>query len=470
MNSNSRYWMMLAVGLMVANAGCGGGAKPPAAALPAANAPQGNAPPAPIQPNPAPGQVANPGTAKPAIPAAAEEESEPEPPSPDEFEINPDQTVTEIAGELVAPPPTPVDVVTLAPGLDSSTLEIVNADQVNAPNAVVTPLPAVPNPAAIPAVDPATKPATKSGNKSATKTAAGAATKEKEEEKTPEPTAAGWQLPIGVTAVAGTGTDPETGLPLRITLERDPVEMVLIPPGVFLEGIDGRDPQAAPQHSVLLEQPYYIDVVEVTVARHDAFREFYRKSEGRKMEAAANHDGNPENPAVGIKYLDAKFYAKWTGKELPTEAQWERAARGSQGFSFPWGNGRPIWHQPRQPGQLDPAGSYPGDISPYGVHDTAGNAREWCLDLYSPDIYRKDVAAGGSTVRNPVGPKTFQGAKLQVVKGGKTDWAVWHRTGLAQNETAPDLGFRCVLNITAAEKEEEKPAKGSEKKKKARSF
>lgn len=469
MNSNSRNWMTLAVGLVVAIAGCGGCAKPPAAAPPAAaNAPPGNAPPAPIHPNPAPAQVANAGTENPGSPVAAEEESEPVPPSPDEFEINPDQTVTEIAGEFVEPPPAPVDVVALAPGLDSSTLEIASADNVNVPQAAVSPVPAVPLPAP---GDAATKPATKSSNKSATKTA-GAATKgkEQEEEQLPEPTAAGWQLPIGVTAVASAGTDAETGLPLRITLERDPVEMVLIPPGVFLEGIDGRDPQAAPQHSVLLENPYYIDVVEVTVARHDAFREFYRKSEGRKMEPAANHDGNPENPAVGIKYLDAKFYAKWTGKELPTEAQWERAARGSQGFSYPWGNGRPIWHQPRQPGQLDPVAMFGGDVSPYGVHDMAGNAREWCLDLYSSDSYRKDVATGGGTVRNPVGPKTFQGAKLQVVKGGKTDWAVWHRTGVAQNETAPDLGFRCVLNIAAAAKEEEKPARGSEKKKKAQAF
>lgn len=467
MNVNSGYGIILAAGLVVFTAGCGGGAKPPAAAQPAAaaNAPQANAHPAPVQA--APAHAANAGAATAASPIVAEEESEPVPPNPDEFEISSDEIITEIAGQVVEPPPAPVDVVALAPGLNSSTLEIVSTDNGNTANTTVSPVSVAPIPAPD---DAATRPATRPGNKSSTKSA-GAGTKGKDEVQAPEPTAAGWQLPIGVTAVAGTGTDPETGLPLRITLERDPVEMVLIPPGVFLEGIDGRDPQAAPQHSVLLETPYYIDVVEVTVARHDAFREFYRKSEGRKIDAAANHDGNPENPAVGIKYLDAKFYAKWTGKELPTEAQWERAARGSQGFSFPWGNGRPIWHQHRQPGQLDPVATFPGDVSPYGVYDMAGNAREWCLDLYSPDSYRKDVAAGGSTVRNPVGPKTFQGAKLQVVKGGKTDWAVWHRVGVAQNETAPDLGFRCVLNIAGSDKEADKSAtKGTEKKKKAQAF
>ena len=259
---------------------------------------------------------------------------------------------------------------------------------------------------------------------------------------------------------------------MKITVGRDPVEMVLIPPGVFLAGIDGREPQAGPQHSVLLETPYYIDVVEVTVARHDAFREFLRKSEGRRIDSAANHDGNPENPAVGIKFLDAKFYARWTGKELPTEAQWERAARGSQGFSYPWGNGRPIWPQPRQPGQLDPVATFSGDVSPYGVYDMAGNAREWCLDLYSAEAYRQDGTAGGTTVRNPTGPKTISGGvKMQVVKGGKTDWAVWHRAGQAQTEVAPDVGFRCVLNVAAAGADGDKSTKkGSEKKKKTEAF
>ncbi|MDB5335527.1 MAG: hypothetical protein JWN70_1146, partial [Planctomycetaceae bacterium] len=149
MNSNSRYWMTLAVALIAATAGCGGGAKPPVAgqAAPAANAPQGNAhPAAPIQPNAAPAQAANAGAATTGSPVAAEEESEPVPPNPDEFEINTDETVTEIAGEFVEPPPTPVDVVVLAPGLDSSTLEIVSTANVNAPNATVSPLPVAPNP------------------------------------------------------------------------------------------------------------------------------------------------------------------------------------------------------------------------------------------------------------------------------------------------------------------------------------
>lgn len=464
MDSIARYWVIVIAGTCFAGSGCsGGGQVPPGkpAAIPAANAPRPNPVPAPIQPHRAPVPAAASGSSglqNPATDVAAESL----PPGPDDFEINSDQAVTELAGEFQEPVAS-VNVTALAPGLDSSTLEIVTAEKVD------TPIPSAgsvsPRAASDAASASVNDAATRSINKPASR---GTAPKEKDQaqEIPPEPTAAGWQLPARATAVAGSGTDSETGLPSRITLERDPVEMVLVPPGVFLEGIDGGDPQAGPQHSVLLEVPYYIDIFEVTVARHDAFRDFYRQSEGRRMDPAANHDGNPENPAVGIKYLDAKFYAKWSGKELPTEAQWERAARGNQGFSFPWGNGRPIWHQPREPGQLDPVGTFASDISPFGVYDMAGNAREWCLDLYSPVIYREDVAAGGSTVRNPAGPKTFQGTKRQVVKGNKTGWAVWQRAGQPQNEAAPDLGFRCVLNVLAAAKDLEKPtSKSSDKKK-----
>lgn len=438
--------------------GCGG--NPPAAkpALIGGPANQGAAPQAnPGVPaaNPQPVQQLAAGTpqnSQNGVATSSVPEEELPPAGPDDFQIEPTETILEVAGQFQEPPPEPVDVATLPAGQNSSTLEIVDEHAANGTAASPTGV----SPPAVPGVNPATPTAVFTGTQGE---------------------AGGWKLPDGVTAVEGAGTDLETGLPLRITLERDPVEMVLIPPGVFMEGIDSRDPSAAPQHSVLLENPYYIDVVEVTVARHDAFREFYRKTEGRKMDSAANHDGNPEAPAVGIKFLDAKFYAKWTGKELPTEAQWERAARGDRGFEFPWGNGRPIFHLPRQPGQLDPVATFVGDRSPFGVYDMAGNAREWCLDIYSPDALQKQAASGGSPVRNPMGPKTFQGTKLQVVKGGKSDWAVWQRAGVPQAEIGRDIGFRCVLNVagessetekSTAGKSTDKPAtKGTDKKKKA---
>ena len=434
-----RFWLIV-VGLLVLTcAGCGGGGKPAGkvgggqagAALGPANAAQANPVAAPGGANalPAPRPIASADKSKPegAATTGGPEAEEPVPAGPDDFEINSDVTTTEIAGTFREPLPPPVDVIKPTNGRDSNTLEIVIAEATRPTNPDSVAAPAAPG-AAIQAVV-----------------------------ETTSADGGGWQLPTGATAVAGSETHPETGLPLKITLERDPVEMVLVPPGVFLEGIEGRDSNAAPQHAVLLEAPYYIDVVEVTVARHDAFREALRKSDGRRMEPSLNHDGNPEAPAVGIKFLDAKFYAKWAGKELPTEAQWERAARGGQGHEFPWGNGRPIWHQARHPGQLDSVALHPGDRSPFGVFDMAGNAREWCLDIYHPDTFQKDVAAGGEPVRNPAGPKAAQTVKLQVVKGGKTDWAVWHRAGQPQNEAGAEIGFRCVLNVSDATADTEKP-------------
>lgn len=471
MQLNRQVACLLAGLLCLVVAGCGGGSK--SGPKPAAGLQQPPLAPGQQQPNPAagpangapakgqagPAEVAATGKTTPADDAsndpAVDEELKP---SPDEFEIDQTEMVLEIAGQYTEPPLPVADVEALPNGRNSTNLDFVdpNANE----NASTLPGPRTPMGGA-PVFPPTpSNPGTTTANQT---------------------DQSSWKLPERATAVAAYGVEPETGLPRRIITDQDPVEMVLIPPGVFLEGVDGRDPNAEPQHSVLLETPYYIDVVELTVARHNVFREFYRKSEGRKIDPSVHHDGNPDLPATGIKFLDAKFYAKWAGKELPTEAQWERAARGGEGFDYPWGNGRPIWHQARSPGQLDPVASYPGDRSPFGVWDMAGNAREWCLDLYSPDGFQKQIAAGGSPIRNPTGPKTFQGAKLQVVKGGKTDWAVWQRAGVAQTETPPDLGFRCVLNISDADTDTEKPAtskpaaksadkpaatKGSDKKKK----
>ncbi|MDB5387817.1 MAG: pkn0, partial [Planctomycetaceae bacterium] len=150
---------------------------------------------------------------------------------------------------------------------------------------------------------------------------------------------------------------------------------------------------------------------------------------------------------------------------LPTESQWERAARGDKGHDFPWGEGRPIFQAPRLPGQLDKVGYFPGDRSAFGVYDMAGNAREWCLDLYQADIYQKEITLGAGTVHNPIGPKSAPGIKQQVVRGGNSDWAIWHRSAIPQNETAPDIGFRCVLNILPPAKgKTDKPDKTNPKK------
>lgn len=444
---------VLLVVIVAVISGCGGPKKPPQPAAQNAN-PPANVP-----------KVA----ANADLPVAAAAQEKPqgdkpadgagvEPPGPDDFVISTDQLVSQVEDPQPKPPPVPFVVTALPKGIDSTNLVIVaeggtpagsessaylqpgvvNPGAVNSANPM--PAPRAPNSADLPRVSPAVGPTATTGNSALS-------------------------LPKGFTAVAGSPVDAETGLPLRIHSDRDPVEMVLITPGVFLRGTDSADPNASPRHMVLMEQPYYIDTVEVSVGRYNTFREFFRKSEGKKLDGSINHDGNPDFPAVGIKFFDAKFYAKWTSKELPTESQWERAARGDRGHDFPWGEGRPIFHLPRVPGQLDPVGTYPADCGPFGVYDMSGSAREWCLDLFQADIYQKEIALGAGTVRNPVGPKSAPGIKQQVVRGGGNDWAVWHRMGIAQNETAPDIGFRCVLNLaTSSKPKSDKPERPGTKK------
>jgi sulfatase modifying factor 1 len=447
--------------LACAFTGCGGAPKmAPPPIIKNANA----APPSPVAPAMPGGGAANTaatasGKPKPGKAASTAETTEEEPPGPDDFVMSSDQIVTEIENPKPKPAPIPFEVTPIQNGLDSSNLVLADAATTPTENGGTTAFPmhaavnprnasnTTPNPAA---VKPAGGQPSVAGQNAAGQAAAGSDA---------------WSLPKGFTAAAGSQIDPETGLPWRIQAERDSVEMVLIPPGVSLRGADVKDPTVSPRHTILLENPYYIDAVEVTVSRYNAFREFFRKTEGRKLDGSVNHDGNPDFPAVGIKFFDAKFYAKWLSKELPTETQWERAARGDKGFNYPWGEGRPIFQLPRVPGQLDPVGIFPGDRSPFGVYDMAGNAREWCLDLYQADIYQKDITLGAGTVRNPIGPKSAPGIKQQVVRGGHDDWAIWHRSGMAQNETAPDIGFRCVLNIVpAAKSKSDKTDKGTLKK------
>ncbi|HEY2253006.1 MAG TPA: SUMF1/EgtB/PvdO family nonheme iron enzyme, partial [Planctomycetaceae bacterium] len=136
-----------------------------------------------------------------------------------------------------------------------------------------------------------------------------------------------------------------------------------------------------------------------------------------------------------------------------TEAQWEKAARGPDGFKYPWGNGPWIWERPRAPGQIDKVASFRGDESPYGALDMAGNAREWCSDWYVEKYYSQLLAEGGSTARNPTGPRNSGGTNMRVVKGGDPNWLVWARSGVLQNEHPNDVGFRCVLRLKPAGKE-----------------
>lgn len=252
------------------------------------------------------------------------------------------------------------------------------------------------------------------------------------------PTAAGG-APAGFRVVVEDGL-AEDGYPQRLRCEKDGSEMVRVPGGLSLQGRDGADPNAAPLHPVELSG-FYIDVHEVTLGQYGTFYQETRPLPGR----AKNHGGAAELPAVGITWRDASAYLAWVGKELPTEAEWEKAARGPNQFLYPWGDGRVLWHRPRAPQQIDPVGSFPADRSVYGVLDMAGNAREWCADFYADDAYTQAAGTGGTVVTDWRGPKSASTPGHRVVRGNAPDWQLWHRSSAAMLAPTDDLGFRGVL-------------------------
>jgi formylglycine-generating enzyme required for sulfatase activity len=240
-----------------------------------------------------------------------------------------------------------------------------------------------------------------------------------------------------------------------------PEGMVLIPAGEFIMGSDKVDTEGKgaefgtvkpwyldehPQHKVFLPG-YFMDKYEVTLAAYKSFVDATGSRAPENWTSGKVPAGRDNYPVTFVNWYDAERYCRWAGKRLPSEAEWEKAARGTDGRDYPWGN------------EFDPAKANTGDTgisdltavgrfeagkSPYGVYDMAGNVWEWTADWYKPypgSDYTSDMF----------------GEKVKVLRGsswgGMGHYAIpyFYRTSyrfyINPEGAFPDAGFRCAKDL-----------------------
>jgi formylglycine-generating enzyme required for sulfatase activity len=244
---------------------------------------------------------------------------------------------------------------------------------------------------------------------------------------------------------------------------RDGAPMVLIPAGKFLMGNDnGLDNDERPARTVYLDA-FYIDQYEVTASRYMKFVQdtghgrppYFEATYDRHFQFSIQQDGN--RPVVQVSWQDAETYCRWSGKRLPTEAQWEKAARGPKGRKYPWGNevlpaGKVNWGRPLSDNWLhegiEPVGQFKADRSVYGVYDLGGNVSEWVADGYSPSPYRTQPD------RNPIEPMPgslgpmFRGSQWaqeeQYLYSAKRYYQIRFSSSSTTDQAFTFVGFRCA--------------------------
>ena len=232
---------------------------------------------------------------------------------------------------------------------------------------------------------------------------------------------------------------------VNLPLAKQDERMVLVPAGEFTMGSSTGDADERPMRRVYLDA-YFFDKNQLTVGEYAKFLDATSHSVPQEWNIMSR-PMHKNRPVVNVEWADAAAYCKWAGKRQPTEAEWEKAARGTDGRTYPWGDEPPtkfhgnmmkeLWNNHMG---LTPVGMFEDGRSPYGIYDMAGNVWEWVSDWYDPNYYRTGPK------RNPTGPPT---GSHKVVRGGS--WGSGPE-GLraAERETrlpsfqGYDTGFRCA--------------------------
>lgn len=221
-------------------------------------------------------------------------------------------------------------------------------------------------------------------------------------------------------------------------------DVVRVPEACFTMGADDGDFDEVPPHEVCVRS-FYIDRVEVSNGRYQACVD---AGECRPADRYPRRPelSLPDRPVVGVGWIDADRYCRWYGMRLPTDAEWELAAAGTDGRRYPWGNEAPSCeravyaHCP--PHSTVPVDSYPQGASPYGALHMGGNAWEWVWDWWSSGYYRR------SPRQDPRGPER---GRMRGIRGGCWNRTPWHVrvadrdsgvVGLRNNH----VGFRCACD------------------------
>lgn len=254
--------------------------------------------------------------------------------------------------------------------------------------------------------------------------------------------------PATATAALGIGSTMVSDLDVMI--------LVFVPEGEFTMGSDSDEglgytvyPDEKPAHTVYLDA-FWIDQTEMTNKKYQMCVDAGACGPPSALESLTHpkYYGNPEfdnYPVVYVSWEQASAYCAWAKRRLPTEAEWEKAARGTDARIYPWGNEEPhkdlLNYNLNLPDVVE-VGSYPNGASPYGAYDMSGNVREWVNDWYSANYYESSPAS------NPLGPESGDRRVTRSGSPGPNDPRSAKREQYYPLGSAFVIGFRCASDTS----------------------